>query len=84
MSDRSTRRRLKDFFFSQTIKKFVQMALDGFDGLLEDKKHDDRESQLAFAGKVLRSHAMASQENWIVQFGAECFDKDEQMFRNID
>ena len=64
----------------QVLEQLVQMALEGFGGLLEDKKHEDREGPLAVAGEVLRSDAMASQEVWVAQFGAECFDEDEKVF----
>ena len=82
VSDRAAGERLKDLSWSQVLEKLVQMALEGLDGFLEDEKHEDRESQLAVAGEVLRSHAMASQEVWVVQFGAECFDEGEKIFRN--
>ena len=71
MGHRSAGLRFKDLALGQLIEKFVQMALDGFDGFLEDEKHQHRESQLAVAREVFRVHPMTSQE-WIAQLGVEC------------
>ena len=75
--------RFKDFALGQSIEKFVQMALDGFDGFLEDEKHHYRKSQLAVACEVFGSHAMTSQKIGITQLGAECFDEGDEMSGNV-
>ncbi len=83
MSHRSAAHRFKDLALSQLIEKFVQMALDGLDGFLEDEKHQHWKSQLALAREVFGPHAMRSQEIWIAQLGAECFDEGDEMNRNV-
>ena len=65
MGHRSAGHRFKDLALGQIIEKFVQMALDGFDGFLENEKHQHWKSQLAVAREVLGSHSMTSQEFWI-------------------
>ena len=54
-----------------------------FDGLWEDEKHQHWKSQLALAGEVFGPHPMTSQEFWIAQLGAECFDEGDEMSRNV-
>jgi hypothetical protein len=83
MSHRSAGNRLKELALGQLIQKLVQMALDGLDGLLQHKKHQQRESQLPLAGKVLRPHAMASQELWIAQLSTQSGDQCNEVTRNI-
>src|SRR5262249_36519371 len=43
---------LKYFTVSQLIEKLMEMALNRFDGLLQDKKHQQRKSQLSFTGEI--------------------------------
>ena len=59
------------------------MALDRLDGLLQDKKHQQWESQLPLAGEILRPHAMASQEVWIAQLSAQSFDQGDEVMGNV-
>src|ERR1019366_8095277 len=59
------------------------MALDRLDGLLQEKKHQQWESQLALAGKVLRPHSMASQEVWIAQLSTQSFDQGNEVLGNV-
>jgi ribosomal protein L2 len=51
--------------------------------LLEEKKHQPWESQLALAGKILRPHSMARQEVWIAQLGAQRFDQGDEVLGNV-
>ncbi|MDO8596898.1 MAG: hypothetical protein Q7R45_09765 [Sulfuricaulis sp.] len=60
----------------------MQVPLDRFHGLLQGKEHDDREGQLAFAGKILRAHAMTSNEAAIAQLSAQRFNKINDMDRD--
>ena len=80
---RSAGHRFKDLAVGQIIEEFVQMALDGFDGFLEDEKHQHWESQLAVAREVFGPHSMTSQKIWIAQLGAKCFDEGDEMNRNV-
>src|ERR1035441_1094071 len=59
------------------------MALDGLDGLLQHKKHQQWESQLTLASKVLSPHAMASQEVWIAQLSAQSFNQGNEVKGNV-
>jgi hypothetical protein len=83
MGDGARGDRFKDRALSQLIEKLVQMTLDGFDGFLENKEHQDRESQLAVASEILGSDAMAGQEGFIVQERAQRLDKSDEMFGNV-
>ena len=60
MSHRSTGERFKEGLFSQLIEELVQMALNGFEGFLEEENHEDWKSQLALAREVLWPHPMTS------------------------
>ena len=55
------------------------MALDRFDGLLQEKEHQQWKRQLTLAGEILRSHAMASQEVRIAQLSAQSLDEGGEM-----
>ncbi len=83
MSHRSAGDRFKELALGQIIEKLVQMALDRLDGLLQEKKHQQRESQLALAGEILRSHSMARQEVLISQLSAQSFDQGDEVMRNV-
>src|SRR5664279_2050971 len=83
MSYRPTGDRFKELALGQLIEKLVQMALDRLDGLLQEKKHQQWESQLALAGKVLRPHSMASQEVWIAQLSTQSFDQGNEVLGNV-
>src|ERR1035438_7861834 len=83
MSHRPTGERFKELALGQLIKKLVQMTLDRLDGLLQEKKHQHWESQLALAGEILRPHSMASQEVLIAQFSAQSFNQGDEVMRNV-
>jgi hypothetical protein len=83
MSHGSTGDWFKELTLGQIIEKLVQMALDRLDGLLQEKKHQQGESQLALAGKVLRPHAMARQEVGIAQLSAQSFDQGDEVMGNV-
>ena len=59
------------------------MALDRLEGLLQQKKHQQGKSQLALAGEILRSHAMASQEVLVAQLSAQSFDERGEIIGNV-
>jgi hypothetical protein len=67
----------------QRVEELVQVALDRLDGLLQEKKHQQWESQLALAGEILGPHAMASQEVWIAQLSAQSFDQGDEVMWNV-
>src|ERR1019366_5633974 len=83
MSHRPTGGRFKELALGQLIEKLVQMALDGLDGLLQEKKHQQGESQLALTGKILRPDSMASQEVGIAQLSAQGFDQGDEVLGNV-
>jgi hypothetical protein len=80
---RSAGDRLEDLALSQIVQEFVPVALDQLDGLLQQKKHPQRKSQLTFAGEILRPHSMASQEVWIAQLCAQSFDEGREIIGNV-
>ena len=75
--------RFKELALGQIVKELMQMALNRLDGLLQEKKHEQWESQLALAGKILRPHSMASQEVWIAQLSAQSFDQGDEVLGNV-
>src|ERR1017187_8410154 len=75
--------RFKELALGQLIEKLVQMALDRLDGLLQEKKHQQWESQLALTGEILRPHSMARQEVRIAQFSAQSFDQGDEVLGNV-
>src|SRR5664279_1859380 len=83
MSHRPTGERFKEFSLGQLIEKLVQMALDGLDGLLQEKKHQQGESQLALTGKILRPDSMPNQEVGIAQLSAQGFDQGNEVLGNV-
>src|ERR1035437_9821069 len=83
MSYRPTGDRFKELALGQLIEKLVQMALDRLDGLLQEKKHQQWESQLALAGKIFRSHSLGSQEVWIAQLSTQSFDQGNEVLGNV-
>ena len=74
---------LEDFPLRQIVQKFVQVALNRFDRLLQHKKHQHWKSQLALAGEILRPHSMASQEVFIAQFAAQSFNECDEIIGNV-
>jgi len=82
VSHRATADRLKDLASAQIIEKFVQVALDRFDSLLQHKKYQHRKSQLALPGEILGSHSMASPEVFIAQLSAQSFDESCEIVGN--
>src|ERR1035437_10932585 len=83
MSHRPTGDRFKGLALGQLIEKLVPMALNRLDGLLQKKKHQPWESQLAPAGEILRPHSRASQEVWIAQLSAQSFDQGDEVLGNV-
>ena len=83
MGHRAAGDRLKEVALGQLVQKLVQMALDRLDGLLQHKKHQSWEGQLTVAGKVLRSHSMASQEVRIAQLGSQSYNQGDEVMRNV-
>jgi hypothetical protein len=83
MSYRSAGERFEDLAFGQIVEEFVQVALDGLDSLLQQKKHQPWKSQLTLAGEILRSHSMASQEVLVAQLGAQSFDERGEIIGNV-
>src|SRR5580700_4965452 len=79
VSYRAAAGRFKDLPLCQLVEKLVQVALNGLDGFLEDKEHDNGEGQLALTSEVLRPHAVTSQEIRVVQFGAQGFDEGDEI-----
>ena len=71
--------RFKDLTLGQLVQEFVQVALEGLHGLLENKEHQHSETELALACKVLRSHPVARQESWVAQFSAESLDQGDEI-----
>src|SRR5436309_13281656 len=67
----SSRHRLKQLAARQLVQKLMQMALDRFDGLLQDKQHDDGKGQLPLSCEVFGSPAMARAELDIAKFLAQ-------------
>ena len=56
----------------------MKMPLNRFNSLLQDKKHNDRKSQLPLTGEILRSHAMAGNEICVAKFTTQCFEQLEE------
>jgi hypothetical protein len=83
MSHRPTGDRFKELALGQIIEKLVQMALDRLDGLLQEKKHQQWESQLTLTGEILRPHSMARQEVLLAQLGAQRFDPDDEVLWDV-
>ena len=67
----------------QIIQELMQMALDGLDGFLQNKKHQHRKGQLSLPREVFGPYAVASQKICIAQFGAQCLDKGDEMVGNV-
>src|SRR5258708_34887317 len=59
------------------------MTLDRLNGLLQDKKNQQRKSQLPLSGEILRAHRMASKEKRVAQFAGKRLDKFDEIGREI-
>jgi SAM-dependent methyltransferase len=62
----------------------MEMALNRFDRLLQDKKHQQRKRQLAFAGEILRPHTMPGKEIWSAQFNPQRFNELDEVLRQLE
>ena len=80
--DGTTGQGFKELAVGQVIEEVVEVALEGFDGLLEEEEHEDGKGQLAVAGEVLGSDPMAGAEARIAQPGAERIDQREEIGGN--
>ena len=78
----SGRHRLKQLAARQLVQKLMQMALDRFDGLLQDKQHDDGKGQLPLSREVFGAHAMARAELHIAKLLPQFLDKTNDMSGN--
>ncbi len=83
MRHRSAGHRLKDCARGQLVQEFVPVALDRLDGLWQHKKHQQGKGQLALAREILRPHAVAGQEVFITQPGAQSFDECDEMMGKV-
>src|SRR2546426_4146578 len=73
------RDRLKHSVCRQLVQELMQMALDRFDGLLQDEEHDDGEAQLPLPCEVLRTYAMTPAELQIAELPPQFLDKINDM-----
>ena len=71
--------RLKDLTLGQVVQEFVQVALEGLHSLSKNKEHQHSEMELPLACKVLRSHPVARQESWVLQFSTESLDQGDEI-----
>jgi hypothetical protein len=51
--------------------------------LLQEKKHQPWESQLALASEILRPHSMTRQKVLIAQLSAQSFDQSDEVMGNV-
>ena len=83
MRHRSTGQQFEELALGQLVEEFVQVALDRFDGLLQQKEPQQWKGQLTLTGEILRSYSMSCQEVLVTRLSAQSFDERGEVIGDV-